>query len=182
MNKNNILDAKTLLAMASNVKEILNTKSVSLSVFVSIIGLLVIVLCTWVEDKSSSAYIGGNTLAIVLVIWGFYRLLFRRMVLVYGPTQSKIVAGSFYFDIQHLDKLKRVISSDEDADYSQFDFMKSGNSRMDYMVSTDGNFVAVQLFQYIPYTYEVASDVLYFEEDAAKKLGEHLLINHKILN
>ena len=182
MNKNDILDAKTLLTMASSVKETLNTKSVSLSVLLAFAGLLLIMLCSWVEDKSSSLYIGGNTLAVVCLLWGFYRLLFKRKTLEYVPSKSKLLTGSFYFDLQNLEKLKRAITSAEDTDYTQFEFMKSGNSRLDYMVSADGSFVAVQLFQYIPYTYEVASDVVCLEEENAKKLGAYLLVNHSILH
>lgn len=178
MSKKYMLDAKNILALTANVKEVLNSKSVSLSVFVSIVGLGIIILSSWIEDKSSSSYMAGNTLAIFLLILGFYRLMFKRMQLIYVPTKSTIKGGSFYFDTKHLDKLKDVLTSNQSTDYSQFEFVKSGNSRLDYMVSADGKFVAIQLYQYVPYTFEPATEVICYEEDEAKSLSQFLLENY----
>ncbi|MCS2957445.1 hypothetical protein NXX53_10450 [Bacteroides salyersiae] len=38
---------------------------------------------------------------------------------------------------------------------------------MDYMVSQDGNFAAVQLLKYVPYAYEPASSVLHYTGEEA---------------
>lgn len=178
MSKKYMLDAKGLTAMTSNLKEIINTKSVSLSMFAALVGLGIIILSSWIEDKSSSSYMAGNTLAIVLLIWGFYRLLFKRSQLLYLPTNSNVLSGSFYFDTKHLDKLKNVVIDNQETDFSQYEFVKSGNSRLDYVVSKDGQFVAVQLFQYVPYTFEPASEVICYENGKAKNFGQFLLDNH----
>lgn len=42
-----------------------------------------------------------------------------------------------------------------------------GGLRIDYMTSQDGRFVAVQLFQYVPYAYEPVSDIFYYTGDDA---------------
>lgn len=44
---------------------------------------------------------------------------------------------------------------------------KDGGVRMDYMVSQDGNFAAVQLLKYVPYAYEPASSVLHYTGEEA---------------
>lgn len=173
-----MLNAKSLLTITSNVKEIVNTKSVILSIFIILLGLGIIVLSSWIEDKSSSSYMAGNTLAVVLLILGFYRLLFKRTKLVYLPTTSEILSGSFYFDTKYLNALKSAIVNNEEIDYSHYEFVKSGNSRLDYMVSKDSKFVALQLYQYVPYTFEAMCEVICHEGDDAIHVGTFLLKNH----
>ena len=178
MSKKYMLDAKGLSALSPNVKEIVSTKSVVMSVFVALIGLGIIVLSSWIEDKSSSYYIAGNTLAVVLLIGGFYRLLFKRTLLIYSPTNSEMLCGSFYLDTKYLEKLKKDITDNNDTDFSKYELLKSGNLRLDYVISRDSKFVAVQLYQYIPYTFEPACEVTIYEDNKAVNFGRFFLDNH----
>lgn len=173
-----MLDANSLLAATSKVKEVQNKKSITISVLVALAGLIIIVLLSWSNDKSASAYMAGNTLAIVLIIFGFYRLLFKRTQLIYKSTTSILMSGSFFFDSQYLDRLKTMLENKGQVDISNIEFMKSGNARLDYMVSGDGHFVAVQLFHYVPYTFETATEIICLEEADAHKVGMFLLANH----
>ena len=43
----------------------------------------------------------------------------------------------------------------------------SGNIRMDVILSADKKFAAVQLFQFIPYTYQPITSVQYFTDEQA---------------
>ena len=61
-------------------------------------------------------------------------------------------------------------------DESVVSFKQSGNGRMDYMASKDGKFVAIQLFQFVPYTFEPFSDVYYYA-DADARAFQHFLKN-----
>ena len=178
MNKKYALNAKTLPAFTSSVKEVLNYKSVSLSIFLCLIALGIIFLSSSVADKSSSIYMGGICMTIVLLIVGFYRLINKRTKLVYVPTNSTMISGSFYFDKIHLDKMKNLLSSDYQVDLNQFKFAKSGNSRLDYVVSSDRKFVTMQIYEFIPYNFEVASDVICYENEKASVISDFLLENH----
>ena len=181
MNNKYTLDTKNLLANNSNVQQVMCTKSVALSIIFALVGLGIIVLSSFIEDKSSATYMGANTLAIVLIIIGFYRLLFRRNQLVYKPTSTALVNGSFYFDTKHMERLKGVVVSNESADYTLFEFVKSGNARLDYMVSKDSKFLALQLFQYVPYTFEPACEVVCYEGSDAETFGKYILEKHNAL-
>ena len=178
MSKKYMLDADHLAAFTSNVKQVLNTKSVILSVFFCLVGLGIIFMSSWMEDKSSSSYMAGITLAVVLLIFGFYRLMNKRSQLIYVPTQSAMLSGSFYLDTQQLERFKSALTAEPDADFSQFKFIRSGNTRLDYVVARDGNFVAAQLYQYIPYNFEPATDVVFYEEKVAQNLAMTILKNH----
>ena len=181
MNNQYALNAKSLQAFTPNVKEVLNYKSVSISVILCMVSLGTIFLSSNVADKSSSLYMGGICLTVLLLIVGFYRLINKRTKLVYMPTKSTLVSGSFYFDKIHLDKLRTLLSENHQVDLNQFKFTKSGNSRLDYMVSSDSKFVTVQLYEFIPYNFEVASDIICYENDKASVISEFLLENHSKL-
>ena len=45
---------------------------------------------------------------------------------------------------------------------------------MDYMYSKDRKFAAVQLFQFVPYTYQPVTAVHYFTNDAAAAVAAFL--------
>jgi len=45
------------------------------------------------------------------------------------------------------------------------------------MVSKDGKFAAVQLFRFVPYTYEPISDIYYYTDADAKAFQNYLEIN-----
>ena len=178
MNKKYALNAQTLPAFTTNVKEVLNYKSVSLSIVLCLISLGIILLSSSVADKSSSLYMGGICLTVLLLIVGFYRLINKRTTLIYVPTNSTMVSGSFYFDKIHLDRMKVLLSENHEVDLKQFKFAKSGNSRLDYVVSCDRKFVTVQLYEFIPYNFEAASDVICYENDKASVISDFLLENH----
>lgn len=173
-----MLDAEHLAAFSSNVKQVLNTKSVSLSIVVCLVGSGIIFLSSWMEDKSSSSYMAGNTLAVILLILGFYRLLRKRYQLIYVPTESVMLSGSFYLETQQFERFKAALTGEPTTDFSQFNLTRSGNIRLDYVVSRDGQFVASQVFQYIPYNFEPATDIVCYEEKNAHNLAMFLLKNH----
>ena len=178
MSKKYMMDAQSLKSSTSNVKEILNKKSISLSILICALALAIILLSSWIEDKSSPSYMGGNTVAVLMLIAGFYRLINKRSQLIYVPTESVIIAGSFYLDSLQLERVKRDLLDHPEADLSDVKFVKSGNTRLDYVVSRDGNFVGAQLFQYIPYNFEPVTDVVCYEDEQAQNLAMFLLKNH----
>ena len=46
----------------------------------------------------------------------------------------------------------------------------SGNIRMDVILSADKKFAAVQLFQFVPYTYQPITSVQYFTNEKASAI------------
>ena len=175
MIKKYALDSKNLTQSTSLVKKVTNYKSIALSVFICLLSLAMIFLTSLVEDKSSSLYFGGITLTILLLIVGFYRLINNRLHLVYVPTNSKTVSGSVYFDKTQLERLKSVLSETPSANLKDFEFAQTGNSRLDYIVAHDSNFVAIQLYEFIPYNFEAVSDIIIYDGDKAHNFSKFLI-------
>jgi hypothetical protein len=70
-------------------------------------------------------------------------------------------------DTVELQNLQQMIKKNDFPASSRISFKEGGNGRLDYMASKDGRFVAVQLLQFVPYTYESVSDKLYYTDDEA---------------
>lgn len=75
--------------------------------------------------------------------------------------------GSCFFDAGDLSVLGRLLEEKTFDGKAEVLPKKDGGVRMDYMVSQDGNFAAVQLLKYVPYAYEPASSVLHYTGEEA---------------
>ena len=51
----------------------------------------------------------------------------------------------------------------------------SGNVRLDYILSKDHKFAAVQLFQFVPYVYEPVTQIYYYTNEVAADFARHLI-------
>ena len=70
-------------------------------------------------------------------------------------------------DMTELQSLKEMMVKNEFPASSRLAFKKGGNGRLDYLASKDGRFVAAQLLQFVPYTYEAVSGIFYYTDDDA---------------
>ena len=66
-----------------------------------------------------------------------------------------------------LQNLQQVMVKNDFSGTSRFTFKEGGNGRLDYLASKDGRFVAVQLLQFVPYSYEPITGVFYYTDDDA---------------
>lgn len=113
-------------------------------------------------DSSSTMsmfFMAGGTILFLLAV---YRLFWRSKEWVYLPTGSVAKEGSCYFDVCDLQTLNNALDKKTFTSHKDVKVKTNGNVRMDYMISQDKKFVAVQLFRFIPYTYEPASSVIYY--------------------
>ena len=72
-----------------------------------------------------------------------------------------------FFDLKHMDALRNLVNSGSFSAGSHIKSEASGNIRMDVILSADKKFAAVQLFQFIPYTYQPITSVQYFTDEQA---------------
>ncbi len=77
---------------------------------------------------------------------------------------------SVLFDLKHLDALNIVVNSGSFSADSKIKSEASGNIRMDVILSADKKFAAVQLFQFVPYTYQPITSVQYFTNEKASAI------------
>ena len=141
-------------------------------------------LCYWqeiafvstfeMEDRSSTISMGLMVLGTALFLIGVFRLFWKSKEIVYLPTGSVAKEQSIFFDLKHLDELTDMVKSGDFSMQSTAKGGTSGNLRLDVMLSEDRKFAAVQLFQFVPYTYNPVTSVRYFTNGEAASIAAFL--------
>ena len=109
-----------------------------------------------------------------LFLVGVFRLFWKSKEIVYLPTGSVAKEQSIFFDLKHLDELTDMVKSGDFSLQSTAKGGTSGNLRLDVMLSEDKKFAAVQLFQFVPYTYNPITSVRYFTNGEAASIAAFL--------
>ena len=156
---------------ASSHPDIAKRTSVSGLIFSGImllIGVLAFISTFEMEDRSSTLSMGLMVLGTGLFLIGIFRLFWKSKEVVYLPTGSIAKEQSVFFDLKYMDQLKEIVKLGTFSADTNLKGGTSGNLRMDIILSEDKKFAAVQLFQFVPYTYQPITSVHYFtNEDAS---------------
>lgn len=163
---------------ASTHPDIVKRTSVSgliFSVIMLLVGALVFVSIFEMNDRSSAISMGLLVAGVALVLFGIFRLFWRSKEIVYLPTGSVTKESSIFFDLKYLNRLTDMIEHKQLSNETDIKSDASGNVRMDVMISQDNKFAAVQLFQFVPYTYNPVTSICYFTGNEAAAISALLL-------
>ena len=155
---------------ASEHPDIVKRTSVSgliLSVAMLLIGVFIFASIFEMHDKSSTVSMALMVLGTALVLLGVFRMFWKSKEMVYLPTGSVAKERSLFFDLKHMNRLTEMIEHGKLDCEASVKSDASGNVRMDVMLSQDNRFAAIQLFQFVPYTYTPITAVHYFKENEA---------------
>lgn len=130
------------------------------------IGGMVSILCSVMLDESAFC-MALLTIGIFLLLFSFYRFFTKRYETVYKPTGSVVRSGTIFMETSELQTLQQMMLDHHFSSLPRLALKEAGNGRLDYLKSKDGKFVAVQLFRYVPYTYEPVSGIYYYKDDDA---------------
>lgn len=125
-----------------------------------------------ISDPNSSLSTLLLTAAVFMALGGLIKLCMGRNCYIYKPTGSRIKRMTVYFDNKECQNLKDCIES------GKFEILKSLKRqvnfgvKMDAMVAADNCFVAIQLSEYVPYTYEAVSPVRCYYNEEARVLSD----------
>lgn len=131
-----------------------------------LIGILAFAMTFQLEERSSTLSMALMVFGTGLFLVGIFRMFWKSKEVVYLPTGSIAKEHSIFYDIKHLDKLTHLINSDSFSN-KEIKSTAGGNVRLDVILSDDKKFAAIQLFQFIPYTYQPVTSVRYYTEDEA---------------
>lgn len=155
-------EVPVLAASHPDMVKCTHTTNLILSACMLLAGIMFFYLSSRLEDATSTLgmllLVGGTA----LLVFGVFCLFFKSKKVVYSPTGSEIKNKSLFFDFMHFDELAAMLKTESFAGNKNLSIVHAGNVRMDLSVSQDKEFAAVQLFQYIPYTYNPVSPVYYF--------------------
>ena len=154
----------------------ISVQQLLISSLIALGGIVAIILMMVVDESDSTLSMAQLTIGVILLIYALYRFFTKSHETVYKPTGSVVRSGSLYMDTLELKNLQQMIEKNHFPESSRMSYKEGGNGRLDYLASKDGCFVAIQLFQFVPYTYEAVSDKLYYTDDKAVSIAHCLNI------
>lgn len=144
-----------------------SVKQILMSSLIALCGVVSIVFSLDQDKSDSTLSMTLLAVGIILILFALYRFFTKSHEVVYKPTGSEVRSGTLYMDMVELQNLKDMMVKNDFPASSRLVFKEGGNGRLDYLASKDGRFVATQLFQFVPYTYEAVTGVFYYTDDDA---------------
>ena len=164
------IDATIFASTHPDIAKRISVSGVLISSVMLLIGILAFASTFELDDKSSTTSMALMVLGTGLFLIGIFRLFWKSKEVVYLPTKSVAKEHSVFFDLKHMDALKNLVNSGSFSADSKIKSVASGNIRMDVILSADKKFAAVQLFQFVPYTYQPITSVQYFTNEKASAI------------
>lgn len=170
MNAKNITE--TLISDTDKLGKTLNVKALIVALIIVALGVAAFFLIG--HDRFSTS---GDMLVLLvgaaLIVFGVVYAARKYNKVVYLPTNSDVAVAQFNMDAM---SKKRVLESLEKGvlDADSIVLRHGGSLRLDILRSTDGTFNAVQVFEFVPYTYSPLTEVYYIDEKNADELWQGL--------
>lgn len=142
------------------------------SIVMLLAGFLAFASIFEMSDKSSAVSMMMMVAGTSLILWGIFRLFWRTKELVYLPTGSVARERTLFFSQKDLEQLTDMLEHGTPVTGVRSE--SSGNVRLNVMLSQDNRFAAVQLFQFIPYSYTPVTPVRYFTGSDAAAIASFL--------
>ncbi len=168
------IDATIFASSHPDIAKRTSISGIVFSCIMLLIGILSFASTFELEDKSSTISMALMVFGTGLFLIGIFRMFWKSKEVVYVPTGSVAKERSAFFDLKHMDKLKELVNSGNFSIDSEIKSETSGNLRMDIILSEDNKFAAVQLFQFVPYTYQPITTVHYFTNGEAATVAAFL--------
>lgn len=169
------IDATLFASSHPDIAKRTNVSGLILSVIMLLVGILIFASLFQMNDKSSTVSMALMVLGTAFLLLGVFRLFWKSKEIVYLPTGSVAKERSLFFDLKYLGKLTDMIERGQLNTETDVKSDASGNVRMDVMISQDNKFAAVQVFQFVPYTYTPVTTVRYFTGNDAAAVSSFLL-------
>ncbi|RGN46699.1 MULTISPECIES: hypothetical protein [unclassified Bacteroides] len=174
MNNSQAIEATLFVSPHPDVVKRASVPSLILSSALIVAGLGVFISAFQLNDKASSIGMLLLVVGTAALLMGVFRLFWKSKHLVYAPTGSVTKESSLFFDPKYMDKLISLLEEGTFPLESCIKTVGNGNLRLDILRSQDSKFAAVQLFQFVPYTYNPVTKVFYFTGDKALALNTYL--------
>lgn len=136
--------------------------AVTFSIALIVLGIGAFVVSFSAGDAGSTLSLSLMTGGSLLLLWGLFSLFWTSKQWVYLPTSSALSQDSLFFDVVDMGKLLSAFQLPTAPSEHVAQVKPNGNVRLDFVFSRDRQFVAAQLYRFVPYTYEPVSPVFYF--------------------
>lgn len=115
----------------------------------------------------------AKLIGILLFFGGVITLSLCRKTLVHGASGSRITSHTFFFPAIKKDEIRLICHN---GDFKKFNKLSKSEQglQMDVYLSEDGNYSAIQLYEYIPYKYERCSPLFEYKGEQSQNLVSYI--------
>ena len=131
----------------------ISVKQILVSSLFALAGIVAIVLMLMMDASDSNLSMVLLTVGVILLLYSFYRFFSKSHEIIYTPTGSEVRSGTLYMDATELQHFQQMVKKNDFSTSSRVVFKEGGNGRLDYLISKDNRFVALQLFHFIPFEF-----------------------------
>lgn len=152
----------------SNKEVVKQTRISGIAVGLVVVAVVFAIAGKSFEDPNSSMPTFLFTTAAILFLGGIVKLFVSRSCYLFRPTKSRLKSVTLYFDVHESDALQNCMELKRFDDLKRLKREKDTGVKVEAMVTGDGKFAAVQILEYIPYTYEAITPVMCYYGDEAQ--------------
>ncbi len=157
--------------LSSNVQfEIIkkmNVKALLIYSILIVIGVLCLVAYSTQENKTTNMSMFYMSIGAIFIATGLILMLAKNRHDVYAPTGSPVKKFAHFFHREDMEKLINLLNNKTFPNASPITFSPNASMRMNIIHSADKKIASVQLFEYIPHSYEPASKLFYYTDSEA---------------
>ncbi len=143
------------------IVKVFDTKSLIITAAIAVAGIVSLIL----------SWFGIASILLIIAVLLFF---LKSKANVYKPSGSFVKTESFYLDKEELPFLQTLLEGKEQEEPRVIKFTSTGSARIDYIYSSDKQFAAFQLFEFIPHKYEEYSKMISFTGAQAKKMISYI--------
>lgn len=147
-----------------------NKRSLCGAAFLLLGGLLAFMGLLLFDDKSSAPVLAAGVLGALLCIGGICRLTRHTKEWYYTATGSALRTYHLFYDLRSMPQLMQALEAEHLGELPSPASAPVGNLRLDVVISEDAAFAAVQLMQFVPYTYSPLMHVRFLSDEEVKCL------------
>ncbi|HNW48810.1 MAG TPA: hypothetical protein PKK88_03710 [Bacteroidales bacterium] len=113
-----------------------------------------------------------SILGTLLLLTGIVVFAIKGKQEVYKPNGSKIKRGTYYFDKEIISRVENIVKGGFEEDAAILPLLENGGGKMETIMTTDREFIAVQLFRFVPHKFEETTEHICYTGIKARKLIE----------
>ena len=113
-----------------------------------------------------------SILGTLLLLTGIVVFAIKGKQEVYKTTGSKIKRGTYYFDKEIISRVENIVKGGFEEDAAILPLLENGGGKMETIMTTDREFIAVQLFRFVPHKFEETTEHICYKGIKARKLIE----------
>lgn len=152
----------------------LNSKAIALGSVTAVVGIAIFTASRIMSVDYPIIYMLLATVGILAIIAGLIRIFAAKRQYKIISNGQPIELVSYYYDAGEFNKVKSHFDKSDFKGLAAIRHGDNGGVRLDCCTSRDNSFVAMQIYRYVPYAFEPASEVNILEGTEAQDICQLL--------